>query len=237
MKNYKEMLKKPSRESQPWALWNWNCSISPELVTAQLDWFIECGFGGIAIRPSRDMVPVYLSEEFFELFSMVLRTAGKHGIAIRIADDFSLPWSGCFTAEITHSPRMRAQELRLIENRTLAPLEEVNFTVTSPEKDIYISLKVENGQIDPTSVQELTGSGASCSIKWRVPEGDWKLLVFKKEFIADPASGYIPEIPNHGFVYNPSLFACCSIPFPSRALCFLSSAVCLSQARDCHTAC
>jgi hypothetical protein len=199
LKNLKEMLKKPSRDSQPWALWNWNFSISPALIEEQLDWFADCGFGGVAIRPSRDMVPVYLSEEFFELFLKVLRIAGKHGIAIRIADDFSLPWSGCFSSEMAHSPRMRAQQLRLVENRALAPLEEVNFAVTNPEKDIYLSFKVKNGQIDPASVQQLTGSGTASSIKWKAPEGDWTLLIFKKEFVADPAAGYIPN------VFNPKM--------------------------------
>ena len=86
MKNVKESLKKPSRESLPWVVWNWNGTISPALLLEQLSWLIDCGVGGIAIRPSRDMNPHYLSEEFLELFATVLRIAAKQGIGIRIAD-------------------------------------------------------------------------------------------------------------------------------------------------------
>lgn len=188
------MLKKPSRESLPWVLWNWNNTISSELLQEQLTWFIDCGVGGIAIRPSRDMRPTYLSEEFLDLFSIVLKTAAKQGIGIRIADDFSLPWGGCFAGEVSNSPKMRAQHLRFAETRPLVAGEDLNIASTDSEKEIYLSLKSSNGTLEPASVHELTGTGSSGAIKWHVPEGEWKLLVFKKEYIEDPVAGYIPNI-------------------------------------------
>lgn len=194
MKNVKESFKKPSRESLPWVFWNWNGTISSALLLEQLSWLIECGVGGIAIRPSREMRPHYLSEEFLALFSSVLKIAAKQGIGIRIADDFSLPWGGCFTEELNNSPRMRAQHLRLVETRELTAAEDLHIVETDCEKEIYLSIKASNGQIDPSSVQELTGSSSNGEIKWYVPEGDWKLLIFKKEYVTDPVVGFLPNV-------------------------------------------
>ncbi|MBN1578501.1 MAG: hypothetical protein JW913_18205 [Chitinispirillaceae bacterium] len=195
MKNFKELLKKPSRESQPWAMWIWNLAITRSQLMKQLEWFVENGFGGIAVRPSRDMVPTYLSEEFIDLFALVLRNAQKQGICVRIADDFSLPWSGCFSNEMAQSMQMRAQHLRLVENRLLSGREEL-FLEYKPQNEIAMTVRYHNGSIDPASVHELTCSGTSSSIKWQAPEGEWRLMVFRKEFIIDPSNGFIPNVFN-----------------------------------------
>ncbi|MBN1309557.1 MAG: hypothetical protein JXA18_16675 [Chitinispirillaceae bacterium] len=196
MKNFKELLRKPSRESQPWAMWIWNLAITRSQLMEQFNWFIENGFGGIAVRPSRDMVPTYLSEEFIDLFALVLRNAQKQGIGIRIADDFSLPWSGCFSGETAQSPQMRAQHLRLLEDRLLSSREEVFIKEFDPHTEIAMTIRYHNGLIDPASVHELTGSGGPSSGKWLTPEGEWRLLVFRKEFVVDPSNGFIPNVFN-----------------------------------------
>ncbi len=84
------------REFRPWAIWIWNLTISKEEVIKQLNFFIEQDFGGVAVKIGRDMRPAFLSEEFFELLLLVLQTAQKKNIGIRLAEDFSLPWSGSF---------------------------------------------------------------------------------------------------------------------------------------------
>ena len=81
---------------------------------------------------------------------------------------------------------MRAQHLRLAETRPLVAGEDLNIASTDSEKEIYLSIKSSNGNLEPASVHELAGTGSSGAIKWHVPEGEWKLLVFKKEYIEDP---------------------------------------------------
>lgn len=197
MKNIKELLKKPSRESHPWAIWIWNQTISSDSLLKQLNWFIDNEFGGIAVRPSRDMQPAYLSEEFFSLFDIIIKTAQKRGIAIRIADDFSLPWSGCFLSELVQSSKMRAQNLKLVENRQLEENEDVLFNNIRCDKEIVLVFKTNNGMIEPASVTDLTsGSNMIKNILWKAPEGEWTLLHFKKEFITDCAGGFIPNVFN-----------------------------------------
>ena len=198
LKNIKELLKKPSRESQPWAIWIWNRSISEATLLEQLNWFIDNEFGGIAIRPSRDMQPAYLSEEFFSLFDIVLKTAQKNAIGVRIADDFSLPWSGCFTFECVQSVKMRAQQLKCVENRPVCEHEEVTYSNVTSDKDIILVFRTKNGMIEPASVSELSSSSSNTpkNISWKAPEGEWTLLHFKKEYVTDPANGFIPNVFN-----------------------------------------
>ncbi len=196
MKNIKELLKKPGRESQPWAIWIWNLTISPGQMVRQLEWFAQNGFGGVAIRPSRNMAPGYLSEEFLELFGTVLQLAQQYGIGIRIAEDLSLPWSGCFAQDLIHSRRMRAQQMRLLEKRAVLEGEEVFLPEDRCGEEIILTVRIQNGSIDPSSVHAIGESGASQPDRWRAPGSEWKLLRFRKEYIEDPAYGYVPNIFN-----------------------------------------
>jgi hypothetical protein len=196
LKNFKDLLKKPSRESQPWAIWIWNLTITPSELEKQFNWFVENGFGGIVIRPSREMVPAYLSEEFMELFAIVLKNAQKHEIGIRIADDFSLPWSGCFSGDMAQSVKMRAQQLRLIETRPLTERETITLTDKDSNLDIVLAVKSQNGVIDPASVVELCGGSTARPAHWQAPEGDWKLLHLRKETVYDPSGSCVPNIFN-----------------------------------------
>ena len=88
MKNLKNAITKPGRESQPWVIWIWNLSINLKEMVEQLNSLIAQGFGGIAIKPGRDMKPVLNSEEFCELLGEALRIASEKKVAIRLAEDF-----------------------------------------------------------------------------------------------------------------------------------------------------
>ena len=197
MKNFRELLKKPGRDSQPWALWHWNLVLSHSELLQQFEWFVKNGFGGIVIRPSRDMVPAYLSDEFFAFFDDILRRAQKQGIAVRIGDDFSLPWGGCFNDAMARSEQMRAQQLRLIENRALAAGERVDVAAGDRRDSIVLAVGLKEGVINPSHVHELQCDSSSSSGGWQTPaEGEWQLMVFCKEAVRDPLEGLIPNVFN-----------------------------------------
>ncbi|MBD3321620.1 MAG: hypothetical protein GF350_11050, partial [Chitinivibrionales bacterium] len=59
MKNLKKALAKQTNESKPWAIWIWNQEIAAAEMMFQIESIIEKGFGGIAIKPGRDMVPAF----------------------------------------------------------------------------------------------------------------------------------------------------------------------------------
>jgi hypothetical protein len=161
----------------------------------QLKALLSQGFGGIIVRPGRDMVPAYLSEEFFSLFKIVLETAKAHGVGIRIADDFSMPWSGCFNTLLDQNARLRARHLVLAESSARQAGETFEYTTGKPRDVIVLAAKVKNQLISISEVKALPLT-ADKPLVWKVPQGEWRIFVFKKEFVSDLAGGYIPNVYN-----------------------------------------
>ena len=141
MKNFKNSLTKPSPDNRLWALWIWNKKITEDEMVRQLNAFIDKGFGGVAIRPARDISPAYLSEEFLNFFEKVLVIAKENGIGVRIADDFSLPWNDFFQSQAEQNASYRAQQLVLECSCIISSKEQFEYNV--PDKSKYIILAVK----------------------------------------------------------------------------------------------
>jgi hypothetical protein len=195
LKNFKQILSKQSAEKRPWIIWIWNLLISKKEMLEQLNELISQGFGGIIIRPGKEMVPTYLSEEFFSLFKLVLETAKQHAIGIRIADDFSMPWSGFFDTLLEQNSTLRAQSLVLKESRSLDLKETFSYSSDDPQNTIVLVARSKGTQVSLTEVKELSFS-ADKSIEWKNQAGESRVFVFKKEYVHDLAGGYIPNVYN-----------------------------------------
>jgi hypothetical protein len=195
LKNFKKILASKNLESRPWILWIWNLTITRQEMIRQLNALLSQGFGGIIIRPGREMVPSYLSEEFFALFKIVLERAKANGIGIRIADDFSMPWSGCFDTLLDQNSKLRARHLVLKESPLRQSGETFEYTAGKPKDTIILAVKIKNQQLSLTTVKTLTFS-ADKPLVWKVPAGEWRIFVFKKEFVHDLAGGYLPNVYN-----------------------------------------
>jgi len=193
LKSILEQFKKPSRESLPWAIWNWNLTLSSQALLEQCRWFHESGFGGVLIRPSRTMVPSYLSFEFYSHVTKILEYAEQVGLRVRLADDFSLSWVDCFNQELQQNPKSRARILKLTEERLVSERQEVQLTCSTPDEMIVVAAREENGAIDPASVIEISSKITGGVLRWQVPEGSWRICVFAKEFVYSPAGGYVPN--------------------------------------------
>ena len=180
----------------PWVIWIWNLGITKDELLEQLNFLLSQGFGGIAIRPGRDMSPSYLSEEFFELFGIVLQAAQQKNVGIRIADDFSLPWSGFFDEIVSHSKKLRAQKIVLRETIETAGQSEI--TINKVDSDtVALAVRFKDGVPNSNDIKVLSGKIIKDSLVWKVTPGEWKVLVFQKQFVTDPVGCFIPN------VYNP----------------------------------
>jgi hypothetical protein len=195
LKNFKQILASQNTETRPWALWIWNLSIDRQVMTDQLKALLAQGFGGILIRPGREMVPQYLSEEFFDLFAIVIETARKHGVGIRIADDFSLPWSGFFSASMNQSEKLRARCLKLAETTVCHEGDNFEYCAENAADTVILAARVKNQLVSLTDVRSLPISSDK-PLVWKTPHGEWRVFVFLKEFVRDLAGGYIPNVYN-----------------------------------------
>jgi hypothetical protein len=195
LKNYKQILNKQSHEARPWVIWIWNCGISKDEMVAQLNKLIAQGFGGIIIRPGKDMVPDFLSEEFFVLFKIALDTAKEHGMGIRLGEDLSMPWSGSFAALCNQNKSLRGQSLVLAETCIKRERETFTWPVVDPKKTLVMVARVKNGILSATEIKTLP-LATDKPLVWKVPSDEWRIMVFKKEYVNDPAGGYVPNVYN-----------------------------------------
>jgi len=199
LEQIKNLLAKPAPESRPWAQWIWNSCISEEKLVHQLSLFIEKGFGGICIKPSRDMSPSFLSEEFFDLFQKVLEIAQKGGIGIRLSEDFSLPWNGMFESPTNNDKRMRAQSMYLEHAEMIGGKKSFERPVADPDSAVIIIAKMAGNKVVLSQTKKITLAPDKdvCTVK--PAPGDWQLMIFRKKYVSDPVGGYLPN------VFNPAV--------------------------------
>lgn len=195
MKQLKQILNKRSLETRPWIIWIWNGPISEKETVSQVTALIAQGIGGLVIKPGKDMVPLYLSEEFFILFKLVLEKAKENGIGIRIGDDLSMPWSGCFTELCNQNPSLRAQSLVLAETCIKREREVFEYVPHNHKKTMVIVARTKGGMLSATE-QKILPLSADKPLHWKAPQGEWRIMVFNKEYVCDLAGGNIPNVYN-----------------------------------------
>lgn len=189
-------MEKPGLDTRQWAIWMWNSCITKEKLVSQIKSFIEKGFGGVAIKPSRDMVPAYLSDEFFDLFGVALKCAQQGNIGVRIAEDFSQPWNNLFKVVTNQDKTLRAQRIRLEYSELVTNKKAFEKKIADPADTVIMVCKVVNGKIVLSQTKKFTVTPEKSDFSWKAPLGDWIAMVFKKEYISDPVCGFVPNVFN-----------------------------------------
>ena len=216
LKILKNTLGKPENDSLPWAIWIWNLNISKQEIKNQFQSFVSMGFGGIAIRPGKNMFPTYLSEEFFEHFEPLLLLAKANNIQIRIADDFSFSWNSHFNAIISQTKNLRAQQLILEKVFKISENEDLSLHIDNPFDTIILAVKLNGNQILLTDAKILTTKPDSGTVVWKAQQGEWKIIVFRKRYISALSEGYLPNVfnPNAAQAYIHSVLDPFKTHFP-----------------------
>ena len=195
MKNLKNSLAKPGRDAQPWAMWVWNLSITSVEIEKQLTALIGKGFGGVVVRPGRDMSPAYMSHEFIENFGYVLEIAKRNGIKVRLSDDFSLCWSGSFDPILNQNKKLRAEYLSL--EAEISPAQGMlECEIALDPQGSYIAQAVKKNS---TMMKNVQIPANKSNMAWKAPGADWSLFLYKKVIVRDPAGSAVPNIINPKF--------------------------------------
>jgi hypothetical protein len=206
LKNLKNWLSKPENDKKLWALWIWNKNITEDEMEKQLNSFIEKGFGGVAIRPSRDMSPTYLSQEFLHLFRQVLNIAKENGLKVRIADDFSVSYNNFFQTVAEQNKSYRGQKLELEYYKTVFTKEVFEYNVSEKAEYVILAAKISNEKINPSTIRIIPAGQKNGRISWKAPAGDWQVMVFKKVWYIDPYGCYVPNFFNpkvaHAYIHG-----------------------------------
>ena len=88
------LFKNPTSEYRATPFWAWNCDLNKELLSEQIGFFKEMGFGGFHMHSRTGMATEYLSEEFFGFVKHSVEEAKKQGMLAWLYDEDRWP-SGC----------------------------------------------------------------------------------------------------------------------------------------------
>lgn len=113
-----ELFRNPTSEYRGTPFWSWNCKMTPELLTKQIEYLKEMGFGGFHMHSRSGMDNPYMSEEFLSLIRACVDKAKKENMLAWLYDEDRWP-SGAAGGLVTANPRYRRRLL------TIAPASRV----------------------------------------------------------------------------------------------------------------
>ena len=197
----KEQFKEPTIEYWPRPLWFWNAAVIGEEIASQMQAYRdECGYGGFGILPFHEKFhPEYLSEDYFEVYKKALETADDLGMTMCIYDEFGFP-SG--SAGAGHGDGI-ARFQQLYPDETIGQLnkieKEVNgstvFEIEIPEGKLMGVVAMEVNNLKRIDITEQVSNG---KLKWNVPEGKWKIMIFNCVKSKEPIADYLnPKAAKH----------------------------------------
>ena len=182
---------------RPLYFWN-NTTVSASVLTDQMQKMRdECGYGGFGVVPfGKDFSPEYLSEDYLKLYGTMLKKAKELGMTISLYDEFGFPSgsAGAFT-EGDDTPRFQQK----YADMTIQRLDKEEFEIRGP---VVFSHKVPAGKlmgvvamdISENMRKDITEYALNGTIKWDVPAGKWKIMIFTCVLDGYPVADYLnPE--------------------------------------------
>lgn len=179
-------FKNPASEFRPMPFWHINGTLTDEGIVKQLTDSKATGFSGVAVLPLDSTLPEYLSADYFERYSTILKTAKSLGMQIILYDDTGFP-SGTAGGIIE---REYPQFLRKSLDKT-----EVNVTglpfykCVVPQGKLMAAVAMDFSNKERINLKPFIVNNL---LSWKVPKGgDWHVLFFNN----NPATFWKKNMP------------------------------------------
>ncbi len=183
MKNsrLRDAFKNPPVSIRPRPLWMWNDTPDEELVkTIMRESRDQSGYGGFHIIPFGRCSLEYMSEEYFDIYEVVLKEAKALGMGVCLYDEWEFP-SGSVGGQMQKIyPQHCAKRLDKIETDVLGPIlyrQPVNIYQAddTPAGTLMSVVAMNNQTLERRDISACIQDGY---LQWEVPEGEWKIMVF-----------------------------------------------------------
>ena len=191
----KQEFANPALEYAPRPLWFWNNTTVTKAGIARhmKDARDRCGYGGFGILPfGKNFKPEYLTEEYFEVYGVALKTARELGMTMCLYDEYGFPSGSAGAMHGDGVPRFARKH----PEDTIKRLDKHEEDVTGPGS---YSTTIPSGRLmsivamkmDQKKRVDLTGTVKDGKISWSVPEGNWKVMTFVCVKDGDPNVDYL----------------------------------------------
>lgn len=171
----------PQTDIRPRPLWMWNGRPEEakikEIMQKSRD---QSGYGGFHIIPFGRCSLTYMSEEYLDIYEVVLKEAETLGMSVCLYDEWEFP-SGSAGGQMQHYyPEHCAKRLDKIETDVLGPVlyrQPVNIYQAddTPAGTIMSVVAMNNESLERIDISAYIQDGY---LQWEVPEGEWKIMVF-----------------------------------------------------------
>jgi hypothetical protein len=167
----------PPPEYGPQPYFDMSGAVDPAEVRRDLDELKSLGFRAVTVQAGVNLPFVYLSEDYFKFFRMLVAEAKQRDMRVWIVDDIGYPSGfagGLFTRE---RPELRMQTLAVAERITVAGGETLQREV--PETTVAVTAMGEDQATIAVPVQ-------SGRIEWTAPAGSWQVVIVAHRFETSP---------------------------------------------------
>lgn len=192
------VFKSPTPEFRPRPLWFWNnTTITKEGIDAQMAGLKnQSGYGGFSILPfGPNLMPKYLTEEYFDLYEYTARKAKELGVTLSLYDEYGFPSGSGGAINADGVPRFANRYPALTMKRLDKIEEEVqggqtyNRPLSSDGKTMaVVAMNTQTGErID------LADRITEQTVVWKAPAGRWKVMQFVCVTDGDPNMDYLSK--------------------------------------------
>ena len=106
----KNLFKNPTSEYRGTPFWAWNCNLEKDVLTRQIEYLKEMGFGGFHMHSRQGMATTYLSDEFMDLVKACVEKAKKEDMKAYLYDEDKWP-SGAAGGYVTKNKKNRSKRI------------------------------------------------------------------------------------------------------------------------------
>lgn len=117
-----ELFRNPTSEYRGTPFWSWNCEMNTEMLTRQIEYLKEMGFGGFHMHSRFGMATPYLSDEFMSLVRACTDKAKDENMLAWLYDEDKWP-SGFAGGLVTREPKYRQRQLVFVAPETVKQKE------------------------------------------------------------------------------------------------------------------
>jgi hypothetical protein len=169
----RESFKNPEVQYKPMPFWHINGELTNEGIEQQMrDAKLKANFGGVAVLPVTRTKPDFLSESYFEKYDYILKTAKKLDMNVIMYDDADFPSGNAGGMLEEKFP----QDIRKsLEKREYAMAGYRNFKMVLPNEPLMAAVAMNTETLERIDISPYIKEKI---LTWRVPEGNWKLMIF-----------------------------------------------------------
>jgi hypothetical protein len=174
-----KQFKKPPRQFKPMPFWHINGELTTEGIRQQMKDANDVGFTGISLLPLASgekrvgTTPEFLTEEYFDRYQDVLDVAEELKMEIILYDDNDFP-SGMAGGKLEQQfPDHTMKRLDKAEVEIKGP---ATFIDTINAVQLMAAVAMNTKTLDRI---EISNSAENGVLKWEVPSGNWKIMLFK----------------------------------------------------------